>query len=173
LQQAGLFVADVDIPNRALFKSSEVCEIASVQPYVLRSWESEFPDLGVSKSAGGPRIYRRVDVERVLRIKQLVFNDGLTLAGVRRRIEEEAPPTLEEATAAPIKELLGRNAKERLAEVKRGLISILEMLSARPGNGDLPPVRVAAKPAAVSRAKAKPPARSKAVAARSSAKKRR
>ena len=126
-------MAEVEIPNRALFKSSEVCEIASVQPYVLRSWESEFPDLGVAKSLGGPRIYRRADVERVLRIKQLVFADGLTLAGVRRRIEEEAPPVLEEAEAAPIKELLGRNAKERLSEVKRGLMSILEMLNARPG----------------------------------------
>ena len=134
LQQTGLFVADVEIPNRALFKASEVCEIASVQPYVLRSWESEFPDLGVSKSAGGPRIYRRADVERVLRIKQLVFADGLTLAGVRRRIDEEAPPVLEEAEAAPIKALLGRNAKERLAEVKRGLMGILEMLNARPGD---------------------------------------
>jgi DNA-binding transcriptional MerR regulator len=131
LQQAGLFVADVEIPKRALFKASEVCEIASVQPYVLRSWESEFPDLGVSKSAGAPRIYRRADVEKVLRIKHLVFNDGLTLAGVRRRIEEEAPPVLEEAAAAPIKELLGRNARERLAAVKRGLISILEMLNGR------------------------------------------
>ena len=104
-------MADVEIPKRALFKSSEVCEIAGVQPYVLRSWESEFPNLGLSKSAGGPRMYRRADVERVLHIKQLVFADGLTLAGVRRRIDEEAPPVLEEADAAPIKELLGRNAK--------------------------------------------------------------
>jgi DNA-binding transcriptional MerR regulator len=158
LQQTVLFVPD--IPNRALFKPSEVCEIASVQPYVLRTWESEFPDLGVAKSAGGPRIYRRTDVERVLRIKQLVFNDGLTLAGVRRRIEEEAPPSLEEAAATPIKELLGRNAQQRLAEVKRGLIGILEMLNGRPGNGDMPPVlRAAARPAAVpapARTKAKP-----------------
>ena len=125
-------MADVEIPKRALFKTSEVCEIANVQPYVLRSWESEFPDLGVPKSGGGPRIYRRPDVERVLRIKQLVFTEGLTLAGVRRRIEEEAPPVLEEETVAPIKELLGRNARERLAEVKRGLIGLLEMLSGHP-----------------------------------------
>lgn len=78
-------------------------------------------------------MYRRSDVERVLHIKQLVFADGLTMAGVRRRIDEEAPPVFEESEATPIKELLGRNAKERLAEVKRGLLSILEMLSARPG----------------------------------------
>jgi DNA-binding transcriptional MerR regulator len=152
LQQTGLFVADVEIPKRALFKASEVCEIASVQPYVLRSWESEFPDLGVAKTAGGPRIYRRSDVEKVLRIKQLVFSDGLTLAGVRRRIEEESPPVLEEAVATPIRELLGRNAKERLAEVKKGLISILEMLSARPRASSARPV--AARPAVNARRKA-------------------
>jgi DNA-binding transcriptional MerR regulator len=122
----------VEIPKRALFKPAEVCEIASVQPYVLRSWESEFPDLGISKAGSGQRVYRRSDVERVLRIKQLVFGDGLTLAGVRRRIEEEAPPALEEAEAEPIKQLLGRNAAERLSEIKRGLYAILEMLSGRP-----------------------------------------
>jgi DNA-binding transcriptional MerR regulator len=167
LQQTGLFVADVEIPNRALFKASEVCEIAGVQPYVLRSWESEFPDLGVSKTSGGPRIYRRADVERVLRIKQLVFADGLTLAGVRRRIEDEAPPVLEEAEAAPIKELLGRNAKERLSEVKRGLMGILEMLSARPGD-----VRVYAPPAATRTSPSKRRNGSRP-AARSTTKKRR
>jgi len=129
-------VAELEIPNRALFKSSEVCEIAAVQPYVLRSWESEFPDLGVSKGNGGPRVYRRADVERVLRIKQLVFSDGLTLAGVRRRIDEETPARLEEAPAAParVKEPvagLGRNARERLVEVQKGLRAILDLLSAR------------------------------------------
>ncbi len=141
-------MADVEIPKRALFKASEVCEIAGVQSYVLRSWESEFPDLGVSKSSGGARMYRRSDVERVLRIKQLVFADGLTLAGVRRRMDEEAPPVFEESDAAPIRELLGRNAKERLAEVKRGLLDILEMLNARPGEARTyapsPPPRAAA-----------------------------
>lgn len=161
----------VDIPKRALFKQAEVCEIASVQPYVLRSWESEFPDLGVAKSGGGPRIYRRADVERVLRIKQLVFTDGLTLAGVRRRIEEEAPLVLEEASATPIRELLGRNAKERLAEVKRGLMSILEMLNARPANGNAPPpIRAVAAPLA--RPTPKPKVRAKAAPAKNTKKRR-
>ena len=138
---------DAGIPKRALFKSSEVCEIASLQPYVLRTWESEFPDLGVARSAGGPRIYRRADVERVLRIKQLVFADGLTLAGVRRRIEEEAPLVLEEADATPIKELLGRNTRERLAEMKRGLQAILEMLSGRPSQSQTRQLARVAAPA--------------------------
>jgi DNA-binding transcriptional MerR regulator len=152
-------VPDVEIPNRALFKSAEVCEIARVQPYVLRSWESEFADLGFAKANGGPRVYRRSDVERVLRIKHLVFSDGLTLAGVRRRIEEEAPPVLEEAEATPIKELLGRNARERLSEVKKGLIGILQMLSGRAV--EQPPERVAVSPRRKVARKIKPAPRAK------------
>ncbi len=81
---------DVTIPDRPAFKAAEVCEIAKVQPYVLRSWESEFPDLGVARTPGGPRVYRKADVERVLRIRHLVFGEGLTLAGVRRRLDTEA-----------------------------------------------------------------------------------
>ena len=57
----------VEIPKRALFKAVEVCELLKVQPYVLRSWEAEFPDLGIAKTAGGVRVYRRADVEQVAR----------------------------------------------------------------------------------------------------------
>ena len=57
----------VAIPNRTVFRSQEVCDIAWLQPYILRSWEAEFPDLGVAKTANGPRVYRKADVERVLR----------------------------------------------------------------------------------------------------------
>jgi len=117
----------VEIPNRALFKAAEVCDLAKLQPYVLRSWEAEFPGLGVAKSAGAPRVYRRADVERVLRIKHLLLVEGLTLAGARRRLEEEAAPVA--VDEAPIEELIGRNARERLTEVKRGLRSILDLLS--------------------------------------------
>src|SRR5881275_980289 len=120
--------AQVEIPNRALFKAAEVCDIVKVQPYVLRSWEAEFPELGVSKTAGGPRIYRRSDVEQVARIKHLLLVEGLTLAGARRRLEEEGTPV---GADAPLDELIGQNARERITEVKRGLRALLEMLSGR------------------------------------------
>src|SRR6478736_9850777 len=94
----------VEIPNRALFKAAEVCDLVKLQPYVLRSWEAEFPELGVSK-AGGPRIYRRADVEQVLRIKHLLLVEGLTLAGARRKLEEDAAPVAADAPA--IDELVG------------------------------------------------------------------
>src|SRR5438876_8701921 len=118
----------IEIPKRALFKPAEVCELVKVQPYVLRSWETEFPDLGVAKTAGGPRVYRRGDVEQVIRIKHLLLVEGLTLAGARRKLEEDATPEFDEAA---ISELLGRNARERLTAVKQGLRSILELLGAK------------------------------------------
>src|ERR1041384_7194473 len=119
----------VEIPKRALFKAAEVCDLAKVQPYVLRSWEAEFPDLGLTKAAGSPRVYRREDVEQVLRIKHLLLVEGLTLAGARRRLEEETSPVAPDVPV--IDELIGRNARERLTDVKRGLRSILDLLGGR------------------------------------------
>ena len=118
--------AQLEIPKRALFKAAEVCDLVKVQPYVLRTWEAEFPALGVAKASGGPRVYRRADVERVARIKDLLLVEGLTLAGARRRLEEEGTPF---GAEAPLDELIGQNARERLTAVKRGLHSILELLS--------------------------------------------
>jgi DNA-binding transcriptional MerR regulator len=120
----------VDIPNRSLFRQPEVCEIAKVQPYVLRSWEAEFPDLGVVKNEGGPRVYRRVDVERVLRLKHLLYVEGLTLAGARRKLSEEQPD--EGAALTEVAHLLGADARERILQVKRGLRELSTMLAKAP-----------------------------------------
>jgi DNA-binding transcriptional MerR regulator len=113
--------------KRELFKSIDVCEMAQLQPYVLRSWEAEFPGLGQPAAAGGGRVYRRTDVEMVLRIKQLVFSEGLTLAGARRRLEEaqEGPSVASVAVA----DALGEMARSRLRQVRTGLEAILQLLS--------------------------------------------
>jgi DNA-binding transcriptional MerR regulator len=118
-------------PKRELFKAAEVCEMAQVQPYVLRSWEAEFPRLGQSPSGGGVRVYRRADVQLVLRIKQLVFEEGLTLAGARRRLEEpeETPVSAEAAEAIVMEDVLGPRSRERLRRVRDGLQAILQMLT--------------------------------------------
>ena len=136
----GLTVATdaIQIPDRALFKAAEVCEIAQVQPYVLRSWETEFPDLGTTRTAGGQRVYRQADVKRVLRIKCLLFVEGLTLGAARRKLEDEIASTAGEGEASgdSLNVLFAQDARERLAEVKKSLRSILDMLSAN-GGGDL------------------------------------
>lgn len=118
-----------------LFKATEVCELAQLQPYVLRSWEKEFPGIGVAK-ADGQRLYRQSDVEQVLRIKQLVFTEGLTLSGARRRIEETQPPPASGVSDEEVKEVLdalASDARTRIATVRSGLQSILAMLSSAPG----------------------------------------
>lgn len=119
------------IPNRSLFRQPEVCEIAQVQPYVLRSWEAEFQDLGVAKVQGGPRVYRKADVERVLKIKHLLFVEGLTLAGARRRLQDEqgTPPP----DGGVLDELLTSDARERILSVRKSLRELSAMLAQRPG----------------------------------------
>lgn len=77
------------IPNKLFFKIGEVCEITDTQPYVLRYWESEFPALAPAKNSSGQRIYRRKDIETVLRIKQLLYEEGFTIAGAKKRLEAE------------------------------------------------------------------------------------
>jgi DNA-binding transcriptional MerR regulator len=132
-------VTTVEIPNRSLFRQPEVCEIAQVQPYVLRSWEAEFPDLGVAKTEGGPRVYRRADLEFVLRIKHLLFVEGLTLAGVRRKLTEESERPAQAAALQELDALLGRDARERILQVKRGLREIATMLAKQPAEeGEVP-----------------------------------
>ena len=117
-----------------LFKAPEVCDMTQLQPYVLRSWEKEFPGIGVQKAADAPRLYRESDIEQVRRIKQLVFGEGLTLAGARRRLEEEGPlPATPDADVAEVIEALGSDARTRIASVRQGLQAILDLLSKAPG----------------------------------------
>ena len=128
-------------PKREWFKAAEVCEVAEVQPYMLRSWEAEFPKLGRTPSGGGPRVYRQADIEMVLRIKSLVFGEGLTLAGARRRLDEmdePGPPAMRLAGGA-----LGQHAVERVRTVRDGLRDLLRMLS----NGEQPDLVLTGAPA--------------------------
>ena len=137
-----------------LFKAADVCEIAQVQPYVLRSWEKEFPGIGVQKSADAPRFYRQSDVDQVLRIKQLVFGEGLTVAGARRRLEEDAPPaTVTRKAVAEALDVLGADARMKIAGIRDGLRAIHELLVERPGAFMLePPPNGASKKRAVATA---------------------
>jgi len=109
--------------------------VAQLQPYVLRSWENEFPGIGVQKPGDAQRLYRQSDIDQVLRIKQLVFTEGLTLSGARRRIEASAPPApaVSDAEVAEVLGALASDARTRIASVRDGLRSILRVLSSAPG----------------------------------------
>ncbi len=133
--------ASAESPKRAWLKAAEVCEVAQLQPYVLRTWEMEFTDLGVTKTPGGPRVYRKADLDRVLRIKQLVFGEGLTLAGARRKIDEERGVAGSDALpfdddeALPAIASLPADARKRIFKVRDELRALLAMLSRPRGNG--------------------------------------
>jgi DNA-binding transcriptional MerR regulator len=156
-------VTDPVIPNRAVFRAQEVCDLAQVQPYVLRSWESEFPDLGVAKTPTSPRIYRRSDVELVLRLKHLLFVDGLTLAGARRQLgDTKLVPAEADVSDADVAALMDDETRQQLREVRRGLQWILGVLD---GHGLTPEDRVlAASPPGARGTRANGAARRKAAA---------
>ena len=79
----------VAIPEKLFFKIGEVCELAGVQAHVLRYWESEFPMLAPQKNRAGQRVYRKRDVEMALRIKELLYEDMYTIAGAKKRLNNE------------------------------------------------------------------------------------
>ena len=110
--------------KRDVYKAADVCQAAQVQPYVLRSWEAEFPKLG-TPGPGGTKIFGQADLDLVLQIKALVYGEGLTLAGARRRLEEEDAGT---ATSDPPLVLFDDAARERLRQVRQGLTDILDLL---------------------------------------------
>lgn len=81
--------AAVSIPEKLFFKIGEVCDITGIQAHVLRYWESEFPMLAPQKNRAGQRTYRKRDVEMVLRIKELLYEDQYTIAGAKKRLTNE------------------------------------------------------------------------------------
>lgn len=84
----GVRQSQSEIPNKLYFRIGEVSDILEVKPYVLRYWESEFPDIKPSKSKSGQRLYKRRDVELLMRIKELLYDERFTINGARKRLRE-------------------------------------------------------------------------------------
>jgi DNA-binding transcriptional MerR regulator len=135
------------IPDKLFYKIGEVCEHVGVQPHVLRYWESEFPMLAPQKNRAGQRVYRRKDLEIVMRIRELLYDEKFTIAGAKRKLAEElrggAPPRLkvvtpdmdaEAAGLAPAPERTGTStlsphAKRSIKRIRRELEALLTMLN--------------------------------------------
>src|SRR5512135_3588077 len=83
------------------YKIGDVCRIADVQPYVLRYWESEFPVLAVDKSIPGPRTYSPRELKLIEQIKRLLYDEGYTIAGAKKRLESESGGRAEAKATAP------------------------------------------------------------------------
>ncbi len=115
------------IPNKLFFKIGEVCELTDTQPYVLRYWESEFPALAPAKNNSGQRIYRRRDIETILRIKKLLYEEGFTIAGAKKRLEQEMKEPTSGATPTSL-EADAESLRDRIEEIKAELRGILALL---------------------------------------------
>jgi DNA-binding transcriptional MerR regulator len=109
-----------------LYKIGEVCKQADLQPYVLRYWETEFPQLSPNKSGGGQRLYTRRELDIILRIKELLYREGFTIAGAKKKLETEqveGPPVAPQAQAAAT-----APSNAVLEKVKADLRELLAML---------------------------------------------
>jgi DNA-binding transcriptional MerR regulator len=124
-------------PSEKRFKIGEVCRMAGVQPYVLRYWETEFPPLAPGKTGGGQRLYTQSEIDVILRIKELLYDEGFTIAGAKKKLEAELddsgllrplePEPTE--TAAKKKGRAAPQGRAAIGRIRRELEEILEMLS--------------------------------------------
>jgi DNA-binding transcriptional MerR regulator len=117
---------EVFIPDKLYFRIGEVAGLCHLPAYVLRFWESEFPQLKPVKSSSGQRMYRRRDVESVLRIKQLLYEQGFTISGARQQLRAEAKPDKTQG-AIPFP----TQSSPDIQQIRQGLREILNLLSAR------------------------------------------
>lgn len=126
----------VDIPHKLYFRIGEVARIVGVKPYVLRYWESEFAVLRPEKTASGHRLYRRRDVEILLDIKRLLYDEKFTISGAKKRLREvgkegEAPLPAESADQSQTAET--DRQRDVLVSIRKELLDLYKML-----NADLP-----------------------------------
>jgi DNA-binding transcriptional MerR regulator len=117
---------EVFIPDKLYFRIGEVASLCRLPAYVLRFWETEFPQLKPVKSSTGQRMYRKRDVESVLRIKQLLYEQGFTISGARQHLRSE---TKSDTTQAAIP--FPAHSAAELQHIRQGLREILNLLSTR------------------------------------------
>src|SRR5438270_14005843 len=89
------------LPPKLYFRIGEVASLVGVEPHVLRYWEREFRSIRPTKSAKGQRVYSRKDVENLLRVRDLLYRDGFTIAGAKKRLQRGGvePATQARSTA--------------------------------------------------------------------------
>jgi DNA-binding transcriptional MerR regulator len=118
--------ADVVIPEKLYFRIGEVAGLCHLPAYVLRFWETEFPQLKPVKSSTGQRMYRHKDVESVLNIKKLLYEEGFTIAGARQQLRTENKGDKKQ-NPLPFPE----RPAPGLKQLREGLREILDIVTAR------------------------------------------
>jgi DNA-binding transcriptional MerR regulator len=125
MTEIALQTGSPEIPDKLYFKIGEVSELLGVEPYVLRYWENEFPSLSPKKSGTGHRLYRRKDVELLLRIKHLLYEKRFTIEGARQTLQSEIKAPKPKLAKRVQQELF---SEDPLPEIRRELADILRIL---------------------------------------------
>ena len=112
------------IPDKSYFRIGEVARMTDLEPYVLRYWETEFKDMAPPKSRSNQRMYRRKEVEKILLIKRLLYQEGFTIAGARRRLGELSREDRQEARGSG-----SPAANAALARIRSELVKLRERLA--------------------------------------------
>jgi DNA-binding transcriptional MerR regulator len=110
------------VQKQLYYKIGEACKLLDIQPYVLRYWETEFPDLSPSKSRSGQRVYSEEEIALIRRIKELLYDEGFTIAGAKKRLETEMAAGGPGATPEGEEEGEGEldtRAAERIEQLRR------------------------------------------------------
>lgn len=115
----------VEIPDKLYFRIGEVGSLLSLEPYVLRYWESEFPSLAPKKSASGHRLYRRKDVELLLKIKDLLYEKRYTIDGAKQFLQTERKSPAPAPTQSEQPDLF---ASDILPGIRQELAAIAQLL---------------------------------------------
>jgi DNA-binding transcriptional MerR regulator len=115
---------DERIPDKLYFKIGEVSELTGIKPHVLRYWESEFSGFKPQKSRSKQRLYRQKDVELVFRLKDLLHNQGFTIAGARKKLREPAE-TNDDQLALPLSSVA---EKKLIQEIRTDLLRLRKTL---------------------------------------------
>lgn len=92
-------------PNKLFYRIGEVSRLTGLEPYVLRYWETEFPQLKPEKGRSKQRIYKKEDIDRILHIKQMLYSEGYTIAGARKKLNSRAGQDLDSVIESAKKEL--------------------------------------------------------------------
>jgi DNA-binding transcriptional MerR regulator len=113
------------IPEKLFFKIGEVAKITGIKPYILRYWESEFPIIRPEKNRVGQRVYQKKDLERILEIKRLLYDERYTIAGAKKKILDDSKKTARQMTLNIDQEQL---YKRLIYNLKNDLVSIFRIL---------------------------------------------
>jgi DNA-binding transcriptional MerR regulator len=106
--------------KKIYYKIGEACKVLDIQPYVLRYWETEFPSLAPTKSSSGQRVYTEKELEVIRRIKVLLYDEGYTIAGAKKKLEGELEDNGEPGETPP-EAAADEAAEERIQELETGI----------------------------------------------------